>query len=423
MKPEDFFRHAHRLIFKAIQRVLERKAALDLVTLKDDLTRAGELDECGGPAYISALLDGVPKSSNIEHYAAVIAELRRLRDCIYFGSKVISAAYDSTDTSEAVMQAADTWLMELRGEVLDGAFVTQTDALGQFVDALSVRMLHKDELIGRSTGLPTLDDFTSGMVPGEMTILAASTGGGKSALALGIARAIVKMSMPVLVFSLEMSRQDLQFRLASNESGVPLFKIRKGWLNDQEMDRVCVAMAKVSEFPLFIDETLDLTSREMRARARKLSKKYGSLGLVVIDYIQLVTGLKKKGDDRRSSEVAEVSRSAKLLARELNVPVLVLSQLSRGEKKKRRPELWDLKETSSLEQDADQVWFLYADDDKNEDLTIPITELIVAKARSGPTGSVDLVFERDCVRFYDPKAVYQEEAPAQPVQTDLPDGA
>jgi replicative DNA helicase len=411
----DFFRHVHKQIFAAIGKIVARKMAVDVVTVRNELGQLGQLESVGGPSYISGLIDGVPRSVNWPHYAEIMRELRSRRELIAYAGKVLNASYAGDKPSADVRGCADEWLFELGGEAPQKELVSQSQAFHEFVDALEIRLQKKDELLGRGTGIPAIDDFTAGMVPHEMTVLAAATGGGKSALALNIAVAIAKMGWVVPYFSLEMSRQDLQFRLASTESGVPLFKIRKGWLTDNELSRVSVAMARISEIPLYIDETLELTGRELRARVRKASR-LGQIGLVVLDYFQLVTrmsGDNKKADERfRSAQFAEISRSLKMLAREFGIPVLLLSQLSRGEKKHRRPELWDLKETSALEQDADAVWFLYHDNEKDGK-----TELIVAKARSGPTGTVELVFEKDILRFHDPKT----QGPfLQPVQASLP---
>lgn len=397
VQEEDFFRHAHRKVFTAMQRLVERGSVMDMVTVRNELAQTGDLEMVGGPAYLAGLIDGVPRSVNWPSYADIMRELRARRALIQYSSKVATAAYSGEDTSEVVKGKADQWLFELHGSQPHIELVSQEDAFGEFIDEMGRRMEKKDELLGRSTGIPAIDDFTAGMVPHEVTVLAAATGGGKSALALNIATKIAKDGWAVLYFSLEMRRQELLFRQASTEAGVPLFKIRKGWMNDNELSRVSVAMSRITHIPLFIDETLEVTAREIRSRCRR-ALKVGQIGLVVVDYFQLVKRVEKK-DSRRDAEFAEISRSLKMLAREFSLPVLLLSQLSRGEKgKRRRPELSDLKETSALEQDADAVWFLYHDNDSDGK-----TELIIAKARSGPTGTVELVFEKEILRFHDPK--------------------
>lgn len=395
VREDDFFRYAHKKVFMGMVKVVERTRALDVVTLVNELRTAGSIEGVGGPSYISALMDGVPRSVNWPYYADIMRELRGRRDLIFYANKVSSAAYSGEEDSATVRQHADEWLFEVGTPGKSDDLVSQNQALSAFLDSLEVRLQKRDELLGVSTGIKALDDFTAGMVPQELTVLAAGTGGGKSALALNIAKSISKAGGTVLYFSMEMTREELQFRLASTEAGVPLFKIRKGWLTENELSRVCVEMSKMSDIPLYIDETLDLTVRELRARTRKAARA-GKLSLVVVDYFQLLTPIKRK-DGRRDAEFAEMSRGCKKLAREFNVPVLLLSQLSRGDKQRRRPELWDLKETSALEQDADSVWFLYHETD-----TEGKVELLVRKARSGPTGAVELMFEKHILRFYDP---------------------
>lgn len=410
VKEEDFFRHAHRKVFAAILGVLERSVVVDLVTIKNELGCSGGLEDVGGPSYLASLIDGVPRGSNWPDYAGIMRELRARRELIQYSSKVASAAYSGEDSSETVKGKADQWLFELHNSQPHVELVSQQEAFADFVNEMEIRLQKKDELIGRSTGIPAIDDLTAGMVPQEVTVLAAATGGGKSALALNIATRVAKDGWTTLYFSLEMRRQELEFRMASTEAGVNLIKIRKGLMSDGELSRVSVSMAHLTHIPLYIDETLELTVREIRSRARR-AMKLGLLGLIVVDYFQLVKRVEKK-DSRRDAEFAEISRALKMLAREFSVPVLLLSQLSRGEKgKRRRPELSDLKETSALEQDADAVWFLYHDSDDGK------VELIVAKARSGPTGTVELVFEKDILRFHDPKT---QSPYLEPLQTSLP---
>lgn len=409
VREDDFFRYAHKQVFMGMVKVVERTRALDVVTLVNELRTSGSIEGVGGPSYISALMDGVPRSVNWPYYADIMRELRGRRDLIYYANKVSSAAYSGEDDSATVRQHADEWLFEVGTPAKSDELVPQDKAFHSFIESLALRCEKRDELLGASTGIKAIDDFTAGMVPQELTVLAAGTGGGKSALALNIATSIAKAGGTVLYFSMEMTREELEFRIASTSSGVPLFKIRKGWLTENELSRIGVEMARTSEMPLFIDENLDLTVRELRARTRKAART-GKLSLVVVDYFQLLTPIKRK-DGRRDAEFAEMSRGCKKLSREFKVPVLLLSQLSRGDKQRRRPELWDLKETSALEQDADQVWFLYHENDTDGKV-----ELLVRKARSGPTGTVELMFEKHIVRFYDPQT---QGAYMEPMQAPL----
>jgi replicative DNA helicase len=404
VEEHDFYRVAHRRIFAAVARCVERETEVDLVTIRADLAQRGELDDVGGPAYISSLVDGVPRSSNWPYYAEIIKELRRRRDIVFYANKVSDAAYSGVDVSGVVIEQADEGLFELRSGTKDAGIVTQEAAAKVFFEALETRVAKREELLGHSTGLPAVDEFTCGLVGDELTVLAAETAAGKTALALNMAVAVAERGHAVIHASLEMARTELEYRIAAFKSGVKLFKIRKGWMSDHELSRVCVAMSALTNLPLFIDDRMDLTVRDLRARCRAVIAEHPGtpLGLVIVDYVQLMSSEAANfKDTRRSAELAIITRGLKRLAREFHVPVIALSQLSRdSERKKIRPVLARLKESSTIEQDADTVWFLYCTEENREDMPM---ELIVAKQRNGPTGTVDLVFDREIVRFRDPK--------------------
>lgn len=410
---EDFFREAHQLIYAAVCLLLEEGMAIDPLTVANELSRAGALEKVGGPAYLTGLTDGMPRSVNWPHYATITRELRRHRDIIHLANKLSDEGYDPNRDSRLVLDHGDQWLQELREGTSGEELVGPEKAVPEFLDALEERIARKHELIGLSSGLPSIDDITCGLSPGELIIVAADTGGGKSSLALQLGLAVAKMHGPTFYSSLEMHRRELQCRIAAMESGITLFKIRKGWLSAEEIATVTSVMAQVARWPLYIDDTTQVTVGQLRSKCRRLMAER-ALSLVVVDYVQLLSP-----DDRyesnRAAQVSAMSRSLKLLARELRVPVIALSQLSRGDKKvKRRPMLSDLKESSSLEQDADAVWFLYqADEQKDE------CELIIAKQRNGPAPSTaSLRFEKPYVRLIDVEAEKRSTEPLR--QADFP---
>ncbi len=411
---KDFFREAHRMILAGMGRLVTQATVVDFVTLKNELDRTGELDEVGGPAYLTALVDGLPRGTNLPHYIDIVRELRRRRDLVFVGTRIADQAYAGVDTSAVLLGHSDEWLAEIAGGAVAVELVGMDVALPGFLDVLEHRVKHKHALLGLSTGLPSLDDLTCGLVPGEMTILAAMTGAGKTALGLNIAETAARAGVGVVYASLEMSRQELQYRIASTVSRVELIKVRKGWLNDVELEAVCLAMTETARWPLYIDETSVVTVRELRARCRRLAADR-PIGLIVVDYIQLLTSESTRRDGTRAEDVAQMSRGLKLLGRELKVPILVLSQFSRApEKLKRRPQLSDLRDSGALEQDADVVWLLWQDPDK---VAVP-AELIIAKQRQGPVGTVELMFDKGILSFRDVawEATKEAQARAQPTQ-------
>lgn len=405
----DFFRAAHRLIFASMARVAEDGGAVDFVTVRQDLTDHAEIDEVGGPAYLAALTDGMMRGVNLPYYCDIIKEKRRCRDLLVVTTRLDHLLREGGTSSEDLLVLADREFGKLAGASgSEAELIDQAGAMATFLDALEYRIAHKHELLGITTGWPSVDDLTLGLIPGEMTILAAETGGGKTAAAVNIVATTAARRVPSIVFSLEMSRQQLLYRIAALQADVEMFKIRKGFLLPSERERVTLAMANTAGWPLLIDDHASASVRDIRARCRRY---VGSppLGLIVVDYIQLVSTPGRS--DNRAQEVGEVGRGLKLLARELGVPVLALSQLSRAAmKEKRRPKLHDLRESGALEQHADNVWFLY-EGDKD------VTELIVGKARQGPLGSVDMRFDKAICHFFDVEA--EKRASAQPTQTEF----
>ena len=417
LSTRDFFRQAHSVIFAAACLVLEEGMAPDLITVKNQLHAEGRLESVGGMAYLSSLTDGLPKSINWPHYASIVRELRKHRDVIAAGQKVVEEAYDTTFDSEVVIDRADVAFQKLRTEDTDDDIVGQDQAVPEFLAFIEYRVAHRGELIGLSTSLPTLDTASFGICPSELVVVAADTGGGKSALALQLARGVVKQrAEAALYFSLEMPRRDMEMRIAAAEAHVMMFKIREGWLSPGDLRAINASMADAARWPLFIEER-QMTVGQIRAASRRLAAER-PLGLIVVDYLQLITP-DERFTENRTVQVGAMSRGLKLLAQELKIPIVALSQMSRkGKQEKRRPELYDLRESGSIEQDADSVWFLYQEKDV-EDPNEPVPmELIVRKQRNGPSPvTVPILFDKPHMTVLDVEA--EKKALAKYAQTEF----
>lgn len=401
LEPEHFYREAHRRIFKAMTLMAEQGKEIDFLLLRSELSRTGDLEEVGGPAYIASLTDGVPKSANIKHYAAVVRERAQLREAIHTSRKLQAEAFASERSSAEMMSDAAEKLLDISGAIQSGGPVKLSELVAPGMEALEKSSAEGGGAVtGLATGFTALDEMTAGLQASELILLAARTSQGKTALAMNIARNIA-FSQNVLVFSLEMSRQQLFLRMLAAEAGVDSHHMRTGYLADSDWPRIATAMGTLTDINLYIDDTPSIGIREVRARARQLRQQLGSLGLIIIDYIQLMKGRGKF--DNRQQEIGTISRGLKTIAKELNVPLVALAQLSRAMeagpgKKARRPQLHDLRESGDLEQDADCVVFIYRAEPKDDEPS-DIAELILAKQRNGPTGTVKVGWNSSCVRF------------------------
>ena len=400
----DFYRDAHRRIFDKMVKLVERGGAIDLVTLKEELGRSGDLDEVGGPAYITALVDGVPRAMNIEHYARIIKEKATRRNLIFAATKIISTAYEAEEDSEFVLDEAERLIFAIAdGKVRDG-FVSLRQLAKSSMDTLEKLTSRKELVTGVATGFTDLDEMTSGLQPSDLIIVAARPSMGKTSLVLNIAQHVgTKMAKTVGLFSLEMSKEQLFLRMLTAEARIDAQRMRRGFLGEHDWGRLAQAVGTLSEAKIFIDDSPSIGTLEMRAKCRRLASEHG-LDLVIIDYIQLMQG--RGRFENRTLELASISRSMKGLAKELNVPIVVLSQLSRAPESRadHRPQLSDLRESGALEQDADVVIFIYREDlyaDKNQPPAENegVAELIIGKQRNGPTGVVKLAFIREFTRF------------------------
>lgn len=398
--PEDFYRDAHRRIFDKIIALSERGAAVDFVTLKEELARAGDLDAVGGPAYVASLVDGVPRATNVEHYAKIVKEKSVLRNLISAANTIVVDAYEADQDAAEILDRAEQSIFRIAEGRIRSGFVSLYDIAQDSVEAIQKAHEEKQLITGVPTGFEELDNLTSGFQKGDLIIVAARPSMGKTSLALNIAQHVgTKVKKTVGVFSLEMSKEQLFLRMLSSEAQIDGHRLRTGFLRTDDWEMLTHALGVLGEAKVFIDDTPSIGVLEMRAKARRLAAEHG-LHLLVIDYIQLMQG--RGRFDNRTQELGAISRSLKGLAKELSVPVVVLSQLSRAPEARsdHRPLLSDLRESGALEQDADVVLLIYREDAYNREAeTQGVAEIIIAKQRNGPTDTVKLAFIRERTRF------------------------
>ena len=404
----DFYRDAHRRIFDKMIVLSDRNEVIDLVTLKEELGRASDLDKVGGPAYIAALVDGVPKSTNVEYYARIVKEKATLRSLIHAGNKILATAYRAETDADLQLDEAERAIFEIADDRIETGFVPLSDLVPASFERIERLQETKGDLTGVPTGFTDLDALTSGLQPAELVIVAARPAMGKTSLALNIAQHVgTKTNMTIGLFSLEMSKEQLFLRMLTSEARINAHQFRTGFLSEQDYSRLSHSLEALSGAGVYIDDPSTIGVLEMRAKARRLKAEH-NLHLLIVDYIQLVQG--RGRFENRTQELASISRSLKGLAKELNVPVIALSQLSRApeSRSEHRPQLSDLRESGALEQDADVVLFIYREDQydpkpDNENTA----ELIIGKQRNGPTGVVRLAFLKEFTRFENQTAVHQ----------------
>lgn len=404
----DFYRDAHRRIFDKMIVLSDRNEVIDLVTLKEELGRASDLDKVGGPAYIAALVDGVPKSTNVEYYARIVKEKATLRSLIHASNKILATAYRAETDADIQLDEAERAIFEIADDRIETGFVPLSDLVPASFERIERLQETKGDLTGVPTGFTDLDALTSGLQPAELVIVAARPAMGKTSLALNIAQHVgTKTNMTIGLFSLEMSKEQLFLRMLTSEARINAHQFRTGFLGEQDYSRLSHSLEALSGAGVYIDDPSTIGVLEMRAKARRLKAEH-NLHLLIVDYIQLVQG--RGRFENRTQELASISRSLKGLAKELNVPVIALSQLSRApeSRSEHRPQLSDLRESGALEQDADVVLFIYREDQydpkpDNENTA----ELIIGKQRNGPTGVVRLAFLKEFTRFENQTAVHQ----------------
>lgn len=399
----DFYDPRHARIYEAINQLYSDNSAIDVLTISDQLKNSGNLEAVGGAAYLTELTNYVPTASHIEQYAEIVAQKALRRRLIAVSKEMVDLGLDESKKLSELVEEAELRLFEVSQKHTKQDIISLEEVLASSFDRLDE--LHKDkgQIRGLSTGYKDLDNILAGFQKSDLVILAARPSMGKTALALNFAHNIsVQSSEPVLVFSLEMSKEQLVDRLLSMESGVDAWALRTGNLSDKDFEKIAQAMGTLSEAQIYIDDSPGITISDLRTKARREAHKR-PLGLIVVDYLQLMSGGSRFGSDgNRVQEISEISRGLKGVARELNVPILALSQLSRSVENRHPqiPQLADLRESGSIEQDADVVAFIYREDYYNPDTERKkITDVLIKKHRNGPTGGVELFFDNEKQRF------------------------
>lgn len=400
----DFYRNDHQLIFRGIADLFEHSQPVDVITLAEWHDKRGELDDVGQLAYLGTLARNTPSAANILAYANIVRERSILRQLISIGTSISSVAFNPDGrSSEEMLDLAERQVFEIaeKGAKRSGGFVQVKDVLGKVVDRIDTLFEQDSPITGLSTGFSDFDTQTSGLQPADLVIVAGRPSMGKTTFAMNLAEnAAIKSKEPVAVFSMEMPADSLAMRMLSSLGQIDQHRLRSGKLNDDDWPRLTSAIALLNEAPLFIDDTPALTVTELRARARRLKREHG-LSLIVIDYIQLMQG-SGRNNENRATEISEISRSLKSLAKELDVPLIALSQLNRSleQRPNKRPVMSDLRESGAIEQDADLIVFIYRDEVYNPDSPEKgKAEIIIGKQRNGPIGTVALTFQGKYTRF------------------------
>ncbi|HHX18326.1 MAG TPA: replicative DNA helicase [Clostridium sp.] len=396
----DFYREDHKEIYEAIMDLYERGEPIDLITVSEQLKIRGSIDAVGGLEYLTNLVNAVPTTANAKHYAKIVEEKSILRRLIKTSSEIINMGYDETEEVEYILDRAEKGIFDISQKRNNQGFVQIKDVLIETFDRLEELYNNKGNVTGIPTGFVDLDHKTAGLHNSDLILIAARPAMGKTSFVLNIAQyAAIHSQVPVAIFSLEMSKEQLVNRMLCCEAMVDAQKMRTGQLEDSDWQKVAKALGPISDAPIYIDDTPGVTAMEIRAKCRRL-KLEKNLGLVIIDYLQLMQGRGK--NESRQQEISEISRSLKILAKEINVPVIALSQLSRAPELRgdHRPILSDLRESGAIEQDADIVMFLYRDDYYNPETEKKnVAEVIIAKHRSGSTGTVELAWLGQYTKF------------------------
>ena len=404
LKPYDFYDKRHELIYGAMFRLFERHKPVDLLTLSDELGKKDELELVGGSAYLTELTNYVPTAANAEAYAEINAQKAVRRRLIKAAGDIAEMSYDEEKNVQEVMETAEANLFAVSDAESKQELVSLEQILTESFDRMEELHREKGKLRGLTTGWRDLDKMTAGLQRSDLIIIAARPAMGKSTLVSNLAHSVAsREKQAALFFSLEMSKEQLVDRMLAEAAGVDAWNIRTGNLSDSDFEKLSNAMGEMAETPIYIDDTPGLSVLEMRTKARRVAHSM-PLGVIIVDYLQLMRGTAKNYGDNRVQEVSEISRGLKLIARELNVPVIALSQLSRSVESRNPqiPQLADLRESGSIEQDADIVMFIYREDYYNPETDrAHITDLIIAKHRNGPTGRIELYFHPERLKFMD----------------------
>ncbi len=417
LKPDDFYREAHKTIFTAMITLFEKREPHDLITVTSLLNDQNKLDRVGGASYLASLTDIIPFSGTLMHHAQLIRKKSILRKLIQTTSEVTARCYDTQDDIESLIDQAEKTIFEIAHSNKGQGFEPMSSIVPRAFDRITALFDKQEHITGVATGYDELDRLTAGLQPAELIILAARPSMGKTALSMNIVQhAALIGKVPVAVFSLEMSMESLALRMLCSIGRIDSQRIRTGKLHDNDWPKLTRATGMLADAPIYIDDTAGLTVLEMRAKARRLKSEH-NLGLIVVDYLQLMQG--KSNSENRTKEISEISRSLKAMAKELNVPVLALSQLNRSLENRtdKRPQLADLRESGAIEQDADVIMFIYRDEVYNHAEDNPnrgLAEVIIGKQRNGPTGMIKMTFLGEYTTFEN----YTSRLPASPYQPE-----
>jgi replicative DNA helicase len=411
---DDFYRTAHQYIYTAMVELFQEEEPVDLVTLTARLQNKQQLDDVGGVLYLTELANAVPTAANVDYYAQIVEEKSLLRRLIRTATQIVSNGFASSDDVGLMLSEAERRIMEVSQRRSGSGFISIRDVLMEVFDKVEFLYSNKGGTTGIPSGFPDLDKMTSGFQRSDLIIVAARPSVGKTAFALNVAQNVgVRAKETVAIFSLEMGAAQLVQRIICAEANIDAGRMRTGFLEPDDWSKLTMAIGTLSEANIYIDDSANITVADIRARCRRLKREKG-LGMILIDYLQLISGKGKAGENRQQ-EVSEISRTLKQIARELDVPVIALSQLSRGveQRQDKRPMMSDLRESGSIEQDADIVAFLYRDDyyDKETEKK-NIIEIIIAKQRNGPVGTVELVFLKNFNKFVSVDRAHQQVAAA-----------
>ena len=400
LQEDDFYREGHRKIFSSMVALYQKGTPVDLITLTESLLTRQHLEGIGGASYLTSLADAIPSAVNIEVYARIVREKAILRRLITITTEIASKSYQFSGEVEDILDQAERSIFEITAAKITPHIYPLSEVIKDSFQTIEALYERKERISGVPTGFTKLDQMTSGFQPSDLIIIAGRPSMGKTAFALDIARnAATLAEIPAVIFSLEMSRQQLAIRMLCSEARVDSYKLRSGFIGERDWPRLTNAAGLLSEAPIYIDDSPALTVLQMRAKARRLKSEKG-LGLAVVDYLQLMSG--RGGSDRREQEISEISRSLKALAKELNIPVVALSQLNRKveDRTDRRPFMADLRESGAIEQDADVILFIYRDEMYDENSKQKGTaEVIIGKQRNGPIGKITLAFIDQYTRF------------------------
>jgi len=402
LRKEDFYLDSHRKIYEKMITLTSAGKAIDLITLMDELRRSNLVESTGGPAYLASLTDGLPRAANVEYYAQIVKEKATLRRLIQISNEITARSYQNEESPQEILESAEKVIFELAGQQFRTGFLPIEPLVSDVYKQIEEVANRRTPVTGIETGFTELDKMTAGLHRCDLIIVAARPGLGKTSICLNIAEHVaLKKHQTVGIFSLEMSRESLVKRLLCSEAEVDSHRVSTGFINKEEWSKLGRAAGAVSQTKMFIDDTPGISIVEMRSKARRLRAEHG-LDLLIVDYLQLMSGTGPRYENR-TQEISQISRGLKALAKDLNVPVLAISQLNRAvesRKGDRRPQLSDLRESGSIEQDADLVLFIYREDEVNPTQeNSGVAEIIIGKQRNGPTGKLELAFIQQFTKF------------------------